>query len=266
MTKILVCNPEYFQISYEINPWMKVENQSDKDLAKIQWNGLVEKLKQAGAEVVEMKGEPNLPDLVFTANAGLVLPNKKVILAKFKCPERQPERYFYNKWFSENGYEIIEDPYPQHTSWEGAGDTLYQDDVLFLGSGFRSDYLAVYNRNWWNIWGKTCFYMNLQDPYFYHLDTCFCPLPNKYALIYPSAFNKPMLESLSKTIKLLKVCEEEAKKFACNAVCIEKTVIIPSDCPQTKSLLNEAGFEVLETDMSEFLKSGGGPKCATLKV
>jgi hypothetical protein len=30
--------------------------------------------------------------------------------------------------------------------------------------------------------------------------------------------------------------------------------------------LNEAGFEVLETDMSEFLKSGGACKCLTLKV
>jgi len=266
LTKILVCNPSYYQISYEINPWMSIDNQSNKNLAKDQWFHLVDKLKEAGANVVEMSGESNLPDMVFTANAGLVLPNKKVILAKFKHRERQPERIFYKNWFQNNGYEILEDPYPENSSWEGAGDALYQDNILYLGYGFRSDYEAISNENWKNLGFEKVFYMNLKDPYYYHLDTCFCPLPNKYALINTNAFDEHVVKSLSQVINLLPVAKNEAEKFACNAVSIENTVIIPSGCSNTKEMLMNVGFQVFETDMSEFMKSGGACKCLTLKI
>ena len=96
--KILVCRPDHFSIDYSINPWMNVENGVNKPLALQQWQNLVDLMRRLGAEVVEMQGEPNLPDLVFTANAGLFfIRNKTICLSNFKHPERQPEHEIYFK-------------------------------------------------------------------------------------------------------------------------------------------------------------------------
>lgn len=274
MTTILVCNPRYYEVVYSINPWMHpVERPADRDLAISQWHGLVALLKQVGANVVVMEGQPGLPDMVFTANAGLVFQNKKVVLANFKYPQRRLERKFYQEWFEANGYEIIETFTPEF-HFEGAGDALfraqtneqYYGNKLYFGYGFRSDYDAVTHKGWGDIWREHTQYLPLVDPYFYHLDTCFCLLKDDYALIWEGAFKPDVSYSISCGLELLRVPEVDAKKFACNAVAIGNKVIIPSGCDATKKLLLSAGFEVFDTDMSEFIKAGGACKCLTLRL
>src|SRR5437763_15654880 len=68
----LMCPPDYFGVFYEINPWMHTENVADRDLAQEQWHHLVANLRRAGATVKMMEPVKSLPDLVFTANAGLI--------------------------------------------------------------------------------------------------------------------------------------------------------------------------------------------------
>lgn len=263
MTKILVCDPTYFGIEYQINPWMNVNNQADRPLAIQQWYNLVDLLKKLDTEIEIMPGVSGLPDLVFTANAGLVLPNKKFILSKFKYKERQPEEFYYRKWFENQGYDVFyasfSDPF------EGAGDALFknpgnnENSVLYLGSGFRSDISEIVNVS-------PVQKLRLCDPYFYHLDTCFCPLKDDFALIWPGAIHPEDVSTLSKSLKLLMVLEQDAKKFACNAICLGNQVLIPSGCDATIDLLTNAGFEAYHTDMSEFIKSGGACKCLTIKL
>jgi len=286
MTTILVCNPQHYSIDYEINPWMSIRNPADRDLAISQWHGLIALLKRIEVNVVEMQGQPGLPDMVFTANAGLVFQNKKVVLSNFKYPQRRPERKFYKEWFEANGYEIIETFTPEF-HFEGAGDALFReqsneqhfDNKLYFGYGFRSDYDAVTHKHWGDIWREHTQYLQLIDPYFYHLDTCFCPLKDNFALIWPGAFREDTIDSIEcwqsafkdydgggSGLELLKVPEEDARKFACNAVAIGNKVIIPSGCDTTKRLLLSVGFEVFDTDMSEFIKAGGACKCLTLRL
>ena len=273
MTTILVCNPQHYGIEYEINPWMSVKNPADRDLAISQWHGLVVLLKKIGVNVVEMQGQPGLPDMVFTANAGLVFQNKKVVLSNFKYPQRRPERKFYQEWFEGNGYEVIETFTPEF-HFEGAGDALFKHPTneqhygnkLIFGYGFRSDYDAVTHSYWGQIWRECTQYLPLNDPYFYHLDTCFCPLKDDYALVWSGAFKDDVLYSLICGMEALLVPEEDARKFACNAVAVGNKVIIPSGCDGTKQLLLSAGFEVYDTDMSEFIKAGGACKCLTLRL
>lgn len=273
MARILVCKPTYYAIEYEINPWMHIQNPADTQLAIRQWHGLVDILREVGAEVVEMDGQPHLPDMVFTANAGLVLSKKRVVLSNFKCPERQPEQAFFRKWFEDNGFDVKTDFIASPYTFEGAGDALFlkqtcdpEYNTLFLGYGFRSDYEFATLGLWGGVWSNVTKYLKLVDPYFYHLDTCFCPLKDDYALIWPGAFTPDDVYSLSRTLELLKVPEEDAKKFACNAVAVDNKVIIPSGCEATRKLLNSAGFEVFDTDMSEYIKAGGACKCLTLRL
>lgn len=272
MNKILVCDPTYYGIEYSINPWMSVQNQADRELAIRQWNGLVELLNEIGANVAIMPGQPGLPDMVFTANAGLVFRDQnRVVLSNFKHPERQPEKKHYEAWFNANGFQTME---ISSGLFEGAGDALFKEqsskndfeNKLYLGYGFRSGDDCVSHPDWGLIWNEKTQYIKLIDPYFYHLDTCFCPLKDDYALIWPGAFDKDTVSALETDLELLKVPEEDARKFACNAIAIGNRVIIPANCEATKNLLIGAGFEVFDTDMSEFIKSGGACKCLTLRL
>lgn len=260
--KILVCNPAFYDVTYSINPWMVPESGVNASLAVNQWRDLVILLEHIGAEVIHMSGRPNLPDIVFTANAGFMNYNR-VLLSNFKHPERQPEKEIYKSWFEDHGYECQE--LPNDVFFEGAGDVLLRHNTkeIFLGHGFRSDEKANdYLHLHFNV-----VKLKLVDPYFYHLDTCFCPLPNDFALIYSNAFEEGTVERLiGQHIDLLHVPTEEARKFACNAVNVGNCVIIPSGCPQTKEMLQRAGYEVYDTDMSEYIKAGGACKCLTFKL
>ena len=104
--KVLLCSPEYFDVRYEINPWMDVNNNSQSHLAMSQWRHLINALTSAGAEIAHILPHPDLPDMVFTANAGLVK-DKQVILSNFKHEERCGEQYLFERWFLQRRYETI---------------------------------------------------------------------------------------------------------------------------------------------------------------
>lgn len=263
MSKILMCHPSHYGISYEINPWMRVQNQADNTLARRQWQRLIQLIHNLGASIEEMSGEPNLPDIVFTANAGLVAGNK-VVLSNFKYPERQGEKLVFRKWFLDHGYEVLE--LPEHLSFEGAGDALPARNMLYCGYGFRSDQEAYMQQAFFRLGFAGMTFCKLVDPYFYHIDTCFCPLKDDHAIIFPGAFDEMSLEAMGEKLQLIPIPEAEARKFACNAVVVENNVIIPSGCPTTRSLLENIGFQVFDTDMSEFIKAGGACKCLTLRI
>ncbi|VDK62950.1 unnamed protein product [Cylicostephanus goldi] len=83
----------------------------------------------------------DLPDIVFTANAGIVR-EKKVYLANFTNEQRKPEWKINEKWFKENGFTTFFNPELAH---EGTGDALWinHGKVLLAGIGPRSDPRAL---------------------------------------------------------------------------------------------------------------------------
>lgn len=259
--RILMCHPTYFEVAYKINPWMRV-GAADNDRAEIQWQELVSLIEACGASVVLIDPVAGLPDMVFTANAGLFI-DGAVLVSRFKHPERQEESDYFAEWFSEQGYELLSDDNSSYY-FEGAGDALYCGDTLFVGYGFRSD------KEYFELLPKLGIqdmqYCELVDPHFYHIDTCFCPLNEETALWWPGAFSETSQAEMRKRRKLIAVSESDAKKFACNAVVIGNKVILPNDCRDTMNDIQKAGFEVHSCDMSEYLKSGGACKCLTLAL
>src|SRR4030043_460919 len=134
--KVLMCPPTYFSINYEINPWMDKNNVADKKVAQKQWEKLADTYKKLGVEVKIVNPVENLPDMVFTANAGLAI-DKKVILASFRYPERRPESTYFENWFAKEGYEVIK--IDQDAYFEGQGEALWLGDRLIVGYGFRAN-------------------------------------------------------------------------------------------------------------------------------
>jgi N-dimethylarginine dimethylaminohydrolase len=154
---------------------------------------------------------------------------------------------------------------PQDHFFEGAGDGLFLGDNLFAGYRIRSDIQA--HRIISEILGIRVLSLELVDERFYHLDTCFCPLDEERALYYPMAFDEYGLKVIERFVpKPLPVCDGDALRFGCNAVVIQKHVVLHRGCDELKAMLTGEGFEVHELDLSEFLKAGGSAKCLTLRI
>lgn len=259
----LMCAPEYYEVVYEINPWMHAEKKVDREKAITQWTDYYELLtKKLKVRVELLKPEKGLPDMVFTANGGVV--RKRIFVrSNFRHKERQGEERHFENWFKKKGYLVktIQRPF-----WfEGEGDALFMGPELYTGFHFRSDVeahdlVSGYLKN-------SYFALELCDKRFYHLDTCFAPLDEKTALVFLPAFETyaqlVLLENIEDPIR---VPEKEALRFACNVTVIGKNVVMPSGCPETAKELEKRGFEVHALDFSEFIKAGGAAKCLVLKL
>ncbi|MBW4451907.1 TIGR00300 family protein [Nostoc sp. XA013] len=264
--RFLMCPPDHYDVDYVINPWMEGNiHKSSRDRAVEQWQGLHQILKQH-AIVDLVPPEKGWPDLVFTANAGLVLGNN-VVLSRFLHKERQGEEPFFKQWFEANGYTVNE--LPKDLPFEGAGDALLDREGrwLWAGYGFRSELDShPYLAKWLDI---EVLSLRLIDERFYHLDTCFCPLANGYLLYYPGAFDSysnRLIEMRVAPEKRIAIEEADAVNFACNTVNVDNIVIMNKASDALKTRLADVGFQVLETPLTEFLKAGGAAKCLTLRV
>lgn len=258
-----MCPPDYYEIAYEINPWMSVKRQVDQKLAKKQWDDFYHLLtKELKIRVELLAPVPKLPDLVFTANGGLVS-KKNFVRANFRHKERQPEARIFEEWFRKKGWEIKRIP-PAHR-FEGEGDALFCGKELYTGYHFRSDIEA---HEFVARTLKVSYYaLELADKRFYHLDTCFAPLDEKTALAYLPALEPYSREILRETLPdLVEVPEAEALRFACNAVVIGKEVILNLGCPKTEEALRSRGFNPHALEFSEFIKAGGSAKCLVLRL
>jgi N-dimethylarginine dimethylaminohydrolase len=263
---ILMCPPDHFAVAYVINPWMEGHFAKTSDaVAHAQWQGLRGAIEQH-ATVVLAPPQRALPDIVFTANAGLVL-GKKVIVSRFRSIERRGEEPHHRAWFAGAGFEIVD--WPEDIPFEGAGDALLdrEQDILWVGHGFRSS-PAVPDLLEKLLDRKTA-PLNLVDARFYHLDTCFCPLAGGLLMYYPEAFDnksQSLIEALIPADKRIAVDEADALKFSCNAVDLDGFVYMNDASEKLQAQLRRAGFTPVLTPLSEFMKAGGAAKCLTLKL
>jgi len=260
--RILMCPPDHYGIEYEINPWMNRSLGAVRALAFKQWQHLHDTLVSLGVQVETMTPQPGLPDLVFTANAGLVF-HSTFLSSRFKHEVRARESPHFDVWFAEHGFTV--EHLPDGMFHEGAGDALFCGDTLFAGYRTRSDASA---HNWVGTkLGVRVLPLELVNQRFYHLDTCFCPLAPGEAIYFPGAFDAYGLRVLTTHVpKLIPVVEEEAFRFGCNAVVVGKTVVHNSRCPELAASLTQAGYRPIEVELDEFLKAGGSAKCLTLRL
>src|SRR5262245_23337774 len=224
--RILMCPPDYYDIEYEINPWMSRLRGAARDKARSQWQALHDALVALGVTVERMLPQPGLPDLVFTANAGLVF-GQRFFSSRFRHEVRARETPYFDAWFAAHGFTV--EHLPEGIYFEGAGDALFCGQRLFAGYRIRSD---VHGHQYLGkSLGRVVLPLELVDPRFYHLDTCFCPVAPGEAIYFPPAFDvygRRVLESHIQ--RLLAVEEEEAVRFGCNAVVVGKTVVVNTGC------------------------------------
>lgn len=255
-----MCPPTSYALKYEINPWMSLENSPNMGLAQEQWDALYRTLvRDVDATVDLVLQAPDCPDMVFTANAGVVR-NGLVLLARFRHPQRQPEEPRFRIWFEQNGYRAISPP--AGCNFEGEGDALFVGDMLVAAYLKRSDIGA---HRWLSEQlSVPVLSVQLADDRWYHLDTCLFALDGGTVAYYPAAFDEYARRVIEANFETIIVSEEEALRFACNAVVIDRHVVLPAGCPALCDKLEGRGFVPHSVEMSEFMKAGGACKCLTL--
>jgi N-dimethylarginine dimethylaminohydrolase len=264
---ILMCRPDFFTVSYQINPWMHPESPTDTALAVSQWEVLYRTYLDLGFEVELIDPIEGLPDMVYSANGGFVLDNI-AYGASFTYPQRQPEGPAYMDWFRDHGYDVR---VPQEVN-EGEGDFLLVGDTILAGTGFRSD--SDSHREVAEIFGRPVVTLELVNPSFYHLDTAVAvldpaPAPGESANIayLPSAFSAPSLEVLQERYPdAILVSEEDASVLGLNSYSDGLNIVIASRAKGFEAQLRERGYNPIGVDLSELLLGGGGVKCCTLEL
>ncbi|MDE0801862.1 MAG: hypothetical protein OSA99_00935 [Acidimicrobiales bacterium] len=262
--RYLLCPPKHFGVLYEINPWMHEGVVVDVDAARGQWEALHRTLLDAGAEIETIDQPDGVPDLVFTANAGLLdATTRRFVPSHFRHPERQPETEVFATWFADRGWDV--DRLPDDVDQEGAGDALPFDGVLVSGHRPRSD--AAAGNHLSELLHVPVRSVELVDERLYHLDLTFCPLDDRRAMCAPlgwDADGRDMIESLVPEPLWLE--DDEALAFCANSVVVGSLVVMPSCPPRVGRILESWGFDVAVCPVDEFLKAGGGCRCLTLAL
>jgi N-dimethylarginine dimethylaminohydrolase len=264
--KILMCPPAFFEVRDAKNEFMSKNIGSiDKAKAQRQWEELKATFERCGFPVELIEPGQGLEDMVFTANQ--VLPtlddNEQplVVLSHMAHEARQVEIQHFEKWFRKKGYVVLELP-SDCGRFEGQGDAIWHPHrkLLWVGFGLRTDELSceVIGR----LLDVPVIKLKLISSKFYHLDTAFCALNEESVIIYPPAFDEAGLALIRHYFKnVIEVDESDANNFACNALSLNRYVVLQRGSIRTCASLRQLGFEPVEVDTSEFMKSGGSVFC-----
>lgn len=258
-----MCRPTYYTIAYEINPWMSLRRQANARRAAAQWQQLHRLLTRTlRARVDLLPPRAGVPDLVFTANAGLVNEHT-LIRSNFRYPQRQREESIVERYFTRRGFRVA--TLNPRYRFEGEGDALWMGKTLLFGFRFRSD--APAHEELARILKARVLPLELIDRRFYHLDTCCCPLDAQTVLWFPKAFDRYGRRVVERLAETISVSETDAKRFVCNAIVLGRDVVMQTGISTSLSgRLKRRGFRVHEVNLSEFLKAGGSAKCLVLRL
>lgn len=269
----LMTDPACFDVSYRINPWMDPSAWSAADAAAAREGSaaLRTALEAAGAHVEIIGAVKGLPDLVFPANAAVVL-DGRALMARFRHPERQGEEPVFRAVFQKlKSRGLVHDivDFPEGVFHEGAGDAIWDADrrLFWCGFGPRSSRSAIPVIR--RTFGHETVALELATERFYHLDTCFCPLAGGKVLYYPPAFTPDALATIRERIpegQRIEATDEEAAAFCVNAVNLDARIVMAKAPDSLRAKLRARGYSLAEVDLSPFIRSGGASYCMTLRL
>ncbi len=272
---LLMCDPANFTVMDVKNLFMEGQVGSvDSDKALGQWADLKRVFEECGFSVQVIPSRSGLEDMVFAANQVLVGEDQQsqryVVVSNMVHPSRRAEVPFFRDWFAGHGYRIVQLPEEHHAAplyFEGQGDAIWHPrrQLLWGGYGHRTQLEAYELLS--GMLAVPVVVLRLAHEKFYHLDTAFCALDERTVMIHPPAFDDSGLALIRHYFEnVIEVNEKDANNFACNALALRKKVILQKGSEQTCATLRNLGFEPLEVDTSEFMKSGGSVFCLKMGI
>src|SRR5262245_4095348 len=274
--RFLMCRPVHFAVSYAINPWMDPKSWATDErvhaaASRREWTALSRRLTDLGAAIELVPAAAGVPDLVFTANAAVVM-DGQVLLARFRHPERRREEPHFEAAFRASQARGLVDAVrqlPEGVVLEGAGDCVWDRtrNLFWMGYGPRSD--AAARSVVEDVFGQETILLELADQRFYHMDTALCPLPRGEVMYVPEAFTpagRAIIRDRVPAAQRIEIAMEDASRLAANAVCLGDALVMSGCGERLRSRLEDHGYRVLATPLGSFLRSGGSAFCLTLRL
>lgn len=271
LNRVLMSRPEQFAIPEATSPFSFHSSAADSALALAQWERLLEVFRRVGLEAFVIEPQPGLAEMCFSAHLAFVGIDREehffAIPSRMLHRARRDEVEYFARWYSSQGYRIVDLGLEGQEYLEGGGDLLWNADweSVWAGFGHRStraavDQFAAYMES-------MCFEvrkLELVDPHFCHLNLCLAPLGPDSLLIYPGAFAPETLAGIRLWAKTYEVTRDEALRFLCNGVSVNGYYITPQLDRRLDQILGKEGIEPIVVDLSEFQKAGAS--VASLKM
>ncbi len=276
MPSFLLVPPTHYEVSYAINPWMRPGTWSESPAAHrakagAAFQALRRALREAGGEVEIVEGAAGLPDMVFPANAAIVL-DRKALVASFRHPQRQGETPLFQAAFEAlRGRGLLDEvvTLPDGLVQEGAGDCIWDRTRRLAWTGYGPRSSPGSPAHVAQVFGIDHIPLELATEQFYHLDTCLCVLPHGEVFFYPPAFTRAGIAAIHASVPpelRLEAEPDDAARFCVNAVALDRTVVMAQATPRLRARFAERGYHVKEVGLQPFILSGGGAYCMTLRL
>ncbi|MCR8847696.1 arginine deiminase family protein [Rossellomorea sp. SC111] len=261
LKKVVVVSPENMQINEIINETQKhfLKENIDIDKAVSQHKRFVEVLDKNGSEVIHLQPSPEFNEQVFTRDIGFTI-HDQFFVASMNTDVRRGEVKTLKHWLEEN-----EVPYNELLHSIEGGDVLVDEENIWIGVSGRTNQLAIQSlRN--KLTPYKVHELPLREDIL-HLDCVFTIISSEWALVYPPAFSKEDLATIKKHYNIITVTDDEQFQMGPNVLAIgDQKIISLTQNQALNERIRAEGFNVIELDLSEIIKSGGSFRCCTLPL
>jgi N-dimethylarginine dimethylaminohydrolase len=262
LREVLLCAPSHMRIDEVINRTQRfyVERNFDSDRAQLQHSDFAATLRQNNIEVHLLPCYEKYPEQVFTRDIGFVV-GRRFFVSCLKEEIRAGETEVLKSWLKTRHIDYTE----FRTGCIEGGDVIIHNHTIWLGMSDRTSEAVI------DELARYCAGYQIRpivfDESILHFDCTFNIISERDALIYRKALKKEDVSYLESQYNLIDVGEEEQFTLGTNVLAIGNNKIVSS--PQNKLVnkkLSDFGYEVIFSDISEILKSGGAFRCITLPL
>ena len=231
-----------------------------------QWERFIELLRIAADVQIELVDPaPQVPDLVFTAQAALVS-GDLAIVSSFREASDRFKRQIFRGTLARLGFATT---HLQETAFAGSADALFDRvrPLVYVGYGPRSDRVATFQLG--EFLESRVVPLGLADPRLPHLDTVLAPLRTGHVMVHLQGLVPHAQRLLRRIVEpefLIDVSAADALALACNAVELDDAIIVHDVSRALRERLLYAGYRVLSSDLDAFVQQGGGARRLTLKL
>ncbi len=219
-----------------------------------QFESYVSALQACGLKVRELDAEERFPDSTFVEDTALLTP-LCAIITNPGALTRKGEELEIRKVVREYYFDVEEILSPGTVE---AGDIMMVGDHYYIGLSERTNLdgaeqvIRILTSH-----GMSGSVVKLEKVL--HLKTGLSYLENNNLLACGEFLSNPEFGKFN----IIEVPEEES--YAANCVWINDKVLVPKGYPDTKAKIEDAGYQVIELDTSEFRKLDGGLSCLSLR-
>lgn len=261
LKRVILCQPQYMAIEDVINDVQKKykDENIDVDIAMKQHKEFEKVLREHGVEVIKLPTSEKFPEQVFTRDIGFTV-GDEVFVAEMASDIRKGEEEALEDFLEDENID-----YQTTTDRVEGGDVIVDRANVYVGISSRTSEQAVRNLQR-DLPKHNIIRVPFNEKYL-HLDCVFNILSSKVALIFPEALDSEMVKTLSERYTLIEVNADEQFTLGTNVLSIGDGKVFSQ--PQNKEVnaaMRAHGFEVIEIDFSEIIKSGGSFRCCSMPL